>query len=581
MKIILKSILAVSMTSLSSISSVSASVTIGGTNGINIDASSATASAVNSIAIGTNTTSSEIGAVTVGLDSQASGVRSVAIGQNSNALQGDTIAIGTGTKAMIDSSVAIGHNAEVTGTLGIAVGNETKSTGQVSSAFGLYSKSSGAYSTAVGGEAEAVENDAVAIGSHTVAKDAGSLSVGSYTKANGRSSTAIGSGYTVDGRSSGAIGYGGYTNEGKYNISGNDSYAIGNANNIARNNTFVLGNNITASQNNSVILGNLSTDRAATTESNVQVNGVTYGTFAGQGSAANGVVSVGDVGKERQIINVAAGKISETSTDAINGSQLYLTQQTIGNVAQSSAKVLGGNATVNNDGSITVSNIGDTGENTVHDAIKSVKNSINNNVTNITELQKGFNLATTVSEGEGTTSTHNVKAGSTVTFDAGKNIKLTQENGKISVATKDDVKFNTVKVGNTVSISEDGINAGDKKVTNVANGENDSDAVNMSQLRSVNNTINKRVDDLGDRVHKNRKRNDAGIAGVAAMSTIPQVILPGKSGLGIGAASRHGQGAMAIGYSRASDNGKHIIKLSGSYDSQRNNTVAAGYMYQW
>jgi autotransporter adhesin len=90
----------------------------------------------------------------------------------------------------------------------------------------------------------------------------------------------------------------------------------------------VIGSGVTTTQDNSVVLGNASTDRPATTVTGTTIVGKNY-TFAGAGSAANGVVSVGGAGTERQIINVAAGDVSAKSTDAINGSQLYATNQAI------------------------------------------------------------------------------------------------------------------------------------------------------------------------------------------------------------------------------------------------------------
>ena len=143
-------------------------------------------------------------------------------------------------------------------------------------------------------------------------------------------------------------------------------------------------------------------------------------------------------------------------------------------------------------------------------------------------------------------------------------------------------------------------------------GEDDNDAVNVSQLNQVkarqdaqsralkqvrrhvyNNSVRldnvenrvtgleNKVDRLDHDVKKNRKRADAGISAVAAMANIPQVYLPGKSGVGVGAGYKHGQSAVAVGYSRSSDNGHHIIKLSAGVDTQKDVTVGAGYMYQW
>lgn len=89
---------------------------------------------------------------------------------------------------------------------------------------------------------------------------------------------------------------------------------------------------MTSTQGNSVLLGNASTDRAATTETQANINGINYSGFAGVGSARNGVTSVGASGKERQVINVASGKVSSDSTDAINGSQLYAVANTVGGI---------------------------------------------------------------------------------------------------------------------------------------------------------------------------------------------------------------------------------------------------------
>lgn len=82
-------------------------------------------------------------------------------------------------------------------------------------------------------------------------------------------------------------------------------------------------------------------------------------------------------------------------------------------------------------------------------------------------------------------------------------------------------------------------------------------------------------------IRKNRKRANAGTAAVAAMANIPQVYLSGKSGVGVGVGYKQGQSALAVGYSRAIDNGKHIIKASIGLDSQKDATIGAGYMYQW
>lgn len=118
------------------------------------------------------------------------------------------------------------------------------------------------------------------------------------------------------------------------------------------------------------------------------VNGITYSGFAANTTAAGNVVSVGSNTIKRQIQNVAAGQNSATSTDAINGSQLYMAMNATGNLANSTKNILGGNATVNPDGSVTYTNIGGTNKNTIEEALKAVKTEVvagsNVNITNAT-----------------------------------------------------------------------------------------------------------------------------------------------------------------------------------------------------
>ncbi|MBS9773502.1 MAG: hypothetical protein KGV45_00040, partial [Gammaproteobacteria bacterium] len=161
--------------------------------------------------------------------------------------------------------------------------------------------------------AGATGRNAVTFGYDAIATGVEGVAIGHEAKATGDQSISIGTGNEVTGNHSGAIGD-------PNNVAGDASYAFGNNNNIANTKTFVLGNEVTSTQDNAVILGDSSTDRAYTSPTEANVNGVTYGGFEG---TANGIVSVGANGAERQIINVAPGEISETSTDAINGSQLH------------------------------------------------------------------------------------------------------------------------------------------------------------------------------------------------------------------------------------------------------------------
>lgn len=180
-----------------------------------------------------------------------------------------------------------------------------------------------------------------------------------------------------------------------------------------------------------------------------------------------------------------------------------------------------------------------------------------------------------------------MKAGDTVTYKAGKNLlAAVDENRNVTYSLAKEIAVDKVTAGDTVmssngvtikndlSMTKDGIDAAGKKITNVARGTAPTDAVNLSQLKDE-------IGDVNNRINKNRKRSDAGTATVAAMANIPQVYLPSKSDVGIGVGTRGGQSALAIGYSKASDNAHHIIKFSAGIDSQNKATAGAGYMYQW
>ena len=174
--------------------------------------------------------------------------------------------------------------------------------------------------------------NSVLIGSGSSVKGNFTLGIGHYTNINANKGLAIGSYNTLSDKAteSGVFGQGQY---GKNAIDASGAYSIGNYNHISGNNTFVIGNNVTTSLENAVILGNNSTDGDVVGTSNYTFkNGKTVN-YAG--TTPISTVSVGAKDKERTITNVAAGRISATSTDAINGSQLYGVHQMIDTLNQS------------------------------------------------------------------------------------------------------------------------------------------------------------------------------------------------------------------------------------------------------
>ena len=224
-------------------------------------------------------------------DTSAIGNQLVIGNQSNEAKKKDSIAIGFDNSVISEGAVALGKNNVISGQGSVVIGD----TNYVS----------GKKSVAVGALNSVLSKDSVAVGSDNFidAEGAGSF---------GRGEATVNSNGTVTHK---------YKNEGK------NSYTFGNYNSIAKGteNNFILGNKVKIEEkiNNSVVLGNESTVRKATTETKGTVGGIEFEGFAGQGKPENGVVSVGAEGKERQIINVAAGKVSQDSTDAINGSQLF------------------------------------------------------------------------------------------------------------------------------------------------------------------------------------------------------------------------------------------------------------------
>ena len=198
------------------------------------------------------------------------------------------------------------------------------------------SSASGRYAVAIGYQAKGNGVDAVAMGSQSVASGQNGIAIGKGAQATGKNSISIGTGNKVSGANSGAFGD-------PTIMDGANSYSVGNNNTVATDNTFVLGNNVTATKANSAFLGNKSgsfsqtgSTTDATTGVHKAVSGSSNYTYMGAndanvagGSNAVGIVSVGNATETRQIQGVAAGVVSANSTDAINGSQLYYTNQAI------------------------------------------------------------------------------------------------------------------------------------------------------------------------------------------------------------------------------------------------------------
>ncbi|MDG6361406.1 ESPR-type extended signal peptide-containing protein [Glaesserella parasuis] len=329
----------------------------------------------------TETVASGSMSLAIGGLSQATGHVSVALGAYSYALGHEAIAIGSRTAASGAAAVAIGSFSAASGGDAVAIGWGAKARGDFSAALGLNAKALNKNAIAIGNGATAgIDKDTtnistVAIGESAVASHKETIAIGKGAKATAEKAISIGTGNTVSGAKSGAIGD-------PNTVSGAASYVMGNDNTVTHTKAFVLGNNVTTGADDSVYLGDSSAVNTGDSSGGVtsavasgEINGITYGNFAA--TTPVGVVTVGAATKERRIQNVAAGKISATSTDAINGSQLYLTNNVIGNIAKTIKPILGGDADYKTSGDeagkFTMTNIGATGKNNIHDAIIAAK----------------------------------------------------------------------------------------------------------------------------------------------------------------------------------------------------------------
>ena len=288
----------------------------------------------DSIAMGTGASANQHSSVTIGAGSTSDGVRNITIGPKASASGVDSIAIGNGgvggdknntgvggngntytinvngistnvyygVKSVDDGSIAFGNRANAAKG-GLAIGTVSIADGGIAVGQSVLSKNG----VAIGSAVSATVANAVAMGSKAEASSVGAVAIGGYsatdkTKAQGNNALAIGASAVTN---------------------GSETIAIGKSANASNANAVAVGKNAKASIANSVAIGSDSTtDTNATNQSSATINGITYN-FAGATSDTGMQVSIGAAGKERQIKNVAAGEVSATSTDAINGSQLF------------------------------------------------------------------------------------------------------------------------------------------------------------------------------------------------------------------------------------------------------------------
>ena len=192
--------------------------------------------------------------------------------------------------------------------------------------------------------------------------------------------------------------------------------------------------------------------------------------------------------------------------------------------------------------------------------------------TNWSEFDGGDNVMTNIDK------SGNVRVG------IKKNLKVESVTANKFTAGDTVIDSNGVTIKNGPSMTKNGIDAGNKQITNVAPGRiaaDSTDAVNGSQLHEVKADMNNKINNLNGQVNKLGKRVNAGTASALAASQLPQAYIPGKSMVSVAAGNYQGQNAVALGMSRISDNGKIIIRLAGTSDTQGKVGVAVGAGYHW
>ncbi|WP_425591952.1 YadA-like family protein [Halomonas alimentaria] len=421
----------------------------------------------NAVVIGTDAEATADNGIAVGESALASEVRAVAQGFDAHATADDAMAFGSNSRASGTSAQASGTNASASGTNAQASGTDASASGLNAQASGTDSIGYATDGIAMGTGAVAGFSDpngldperntaGIAIGKQSLADEQHALALGVEAQARAQSATAIGDGAeaTAAAQDGLAVGSGARVTaqnasafgQGAEAVAG-EALAMGSDARAAAQGASAIGEGAHANHQGSVALGSGAVTAAAVGTLNMTVDKNTYD-FAGTSPVAT--VSVGTAGAERTLTNVAAGRVSATSTDAINGSQLYGTNQAVNALADnldtaggSVADVLGGNAAYDtNTHQVTMSDVGGTGEDTVHEAIE--------------YAAQGWDVSAQGGAEE------NVAPGGSVDFSS--------TDGNIAISrTGTDLVFNLeddIAVGGSVSVGSDTVIDGDSVTTN-------------------------------------------------------------------------------------------------------------------
>jgi len=414
--------------------------------GIGASALGGTGTTGNSVVLGNKAKSETTESVVIGGNTTNTGRWSVTLGDKANGNSqygvtiGDRASTGKGGNAIANNSIAVGSEAVTEGRESTALGRRSYAGAQSAAALGTGANASGVVSTAVGNGAKASALGASALGNTADASGRGSMAFGYASKASGVDALASGSNANASSMNAVAVGK-------DSNSSAVNAIALGTSSNVSAVSAVVIGTQAKGTHENSVTLGSYSSSAAnnfdptakalSSFDDNAKVTTVNYN---GTSSTQKGAVSVGDGSLVRQIQNVGAGRITDKSTDAVNGSQLYQAYYNAGfNIQNNKTDT----SRINTNGKVNFVN--------------------------------GKNTEVVVTDGDNA--------------------------ANITVNLKDDINVksvtaNNVTVGPVTINDKDGINAGNTKITNVSNGTISADskeAVNGSQLYAAKNELNTNI----------------------------------------------------------------------------------------
>ena len=586
-------------------------------------------------AFGANAKATGALSTAIGTSAKATEKSASAFGDSASASSWGATALGRGASARADNSIAVGSEAVTEGRESTALGRRSYAGAQSATALGTLANASAIVSTAVGNGAKASAIQASALGNGASASGGSSIAIGAKARASG--SDALASGSNASASSMNAVAVGKDSNSSAVN-----SIALGTSSNVSGVSAVVIGNQAKGTHENSVTLGSYSSsvanifDNTAKTlpsfddtATNTKIN------YNGTSSTQTGAVSVGDGKLVRQIQNVGAGRITATSNDAVNGSQLYQAYYNAGfNIQNNGTET----SRINTHGKVNFVNGKNTevvvkdGENAAEikvnakdtsasveagsDAITvtvgeptKVTGKDGVTVTTVTNYKvdlsqktkdeiknaagRGFNVTASASEGTVVNEVTEETVQSTatkmdkLTLDAGKNIKLTHKKGKVlSVAVSDTPTFTNVtttgdiNVGGTIH-AHGGLDVHNNRIVNVADPKDPTDAVNKRYVDNAVKNINNNINRLDNKIDHVERKLRAGIAGATAISFLQRPNEAGKSLVSVGVGGYRNENALAVGYGRNSDNNKISIKVGASINTRSDVNWGGSIGYQW